>query len=186
MQAYAIESQVVDFLLSAMSSKKLTDKLTSVESLLQQSDDRLQRAKILFLAGDIDKDTYDAEKERCEVARESLPFRDPGAIIASIHNTRQQLDEWNDLQDIKKKRLVRLVLERAYVQGEAILALQPSFAFAPLLNPDVLGCNCGPDGVDTTRSKNRGTEPTQFTKTRITLRNILDRLSDHRHIYAKR
>ena len=145
-QAYAIESQVVDFLLSAMSSKKLTDKLTSVESLLQQSDDRLQRAKILFLAGDIDKDTYDAEKERCEVARESLPFREPGAIIASIQDARQQLDGWSELQDIKKKRLVRLVLERAYVQGEAILAIQPSFAFAPLLNPDVLGCNCGPDG----------------------------------------
>jgi hypothetical protein len=32
------------------------------------------------------------------------------------------------------------------VQGETIVALQPTFAFAPLLNQDVLGCNCGPDG----------------------------------------
>jgi site-specific DNA recombinase len=145
-QAYAIEKQVVDYLLIAMSSKRLKDKLTSVESLLQQADDRLQRAKILYLAGDIDKDRYDAEKERYEIARESLPFREPGAIIASIHNTRQQLDEWNELQDIKKKRLVRLVLERAYVQGEALVAIQPTYAFAPMLNQDVLGCNCGPDG----------------------------------------
>jgi len=145
-QAYAIEKQVVDFLLSAMSSTKLMDKLTSVECLLQQADDRYQRAKTLYLAGDINKDRYDAEKERCEIARECLPFKEPSAIIASIQETRQQLDGWSELQDIKKKRLVRLVLERAYVQGEAILALQPSFAFAPLLNQDILGCNCGPDG----------------------------------------
>lgn len=148
-KAYAIEQQVVEFLLGAFSSKKLADSLTSVENLLQQAVERLQRAKTLYLAGDIDKDRYDGEKERCEIARESLPFNEPSAIIASIHDARQQLDGWGELQDIKKKRLVRLVLERAYVQGEAILAVQPSFAFAPLLNQDVLGCNCGPDGYRT-------------------------------------
>jgi len=146
-KAYAIEKQLVDFLHSTMSSKNLMEKLVSVECLLQQSEDRLHRAKILYLAGDIGKDIFDAEKERCEYARDSLHIQNPSAIIASIGEACQQLGGWNELQDIKKKRLVRLVLERAYVQGEAILALQPSFAFAPLLNQDILGCNSGPDGV---------------------------------------
>ena len=149
LKAYAIERKLVDFLLGALSGTQLTENLLSVQSLLQQAENRLDRAKTLYLAGDISKEFYDAEKERCEISRESLPVRNPSAIIASMLETRQQLDGWNDIPDIKKRRLFRLILERAYVQGETIVALQPTFAFAPLLNQDVLGCNCGPDGYRT-------------------------------------
>ena len=146
LKAHAVERQLVDFLLGIMSSPQLAEKLLSVESLLQGAEDRLERAKMLYLAGDIIKEVYDAEKERCELSRKSLPIQNPSAIIASIEEACQQFDGWNALKDIKKRRLFRLVLERAYVQGEAIVALQPTFAFVPLLNPEVLGCNCGPDG----------------------------------------
>jgi len=145
-KAYAIERQLVEFMKTVLSSKRLTNELVSADSILQKTEERLERAKILYLAGDIDKETFDAEKERCESARDSLPIQNPSAIMASIQKTHQSVDGWSELQDIKKKRLIRSAVERAYVQGEAILAVQPSFAFAPLLNQDILGCNSGPDG----------------------------------------
>lgn len=62
LKAYPTEAQLVEFLHSLLSSDELADKLLSVDRLLQDAKERLERAKILYLAGDIDKGTYDAEK----------------------------------------------------------------------------------------------------------------------------
>nr|MBC8509312.1 hypothetical protein [Chloroflexota bacterium] len=103
-----------------------------------------------FLAGEIDKTMYDREIQRCENMRETLLFHGTDAKIASVSKVLDQLRDWQALKDIKKKRLFRLILERAYVQGNTLVAIQPTVVFAPLLNQYFPSgkqrCNSGPDG----------------------------------------
>ena len=46
-----------------------------------------------------------------------------------------QLDGWDDLSQFERKRLLRLVIEAAYLRGNAFAAVQPTSAFQPLIRP---------------------------------------------------
>ena len=59
------------------------------------------------------------------------------------------LSDWRSTLPIDKKRQLRLVIETVWLQNNAILALQPTPAFLPLLSQAQGSCKSGPDGFRT-------------------------------------
>ncbi len=152
-RAEAIENKLARLLRDTLFSDQVFDKLNAVQRTLRQAEKRLERSKTLYLAGAIDLATFLQEKEHYEFTREALSYFESNTIMMLAADIRQQLDGWQSLSNLKKKRLFRLVLERAYVQGDTFVGLQPSVVFAPLLNSDhprgEVGGTSGPDGIRT-------------------------------------
>ena len=150
LKASYVERTLIGKLQKALLSTEVSEDILSSQAQLEEAQERRERANILFLAGEIDKTMYNREIQRCEKMRETLLFHGTDAKIASIRDVLDQLRDWQALTDLKKKRLFRLVLERAYVQGNTFVAVQPTVVFAPLLNQYFPSgkqrCNCGPDG----------------------------------------
>ena len=150
LKASYVERSLVGLLQKTLLSAEVTEGMLSSQLQLEEAQERRERANILFLAGEIDKAMYDREIEKCEFVRETLLFYGTDAKIASVSEVLEQLRDWQALSEIKKKRLFRLVLERAYVQGNTFVAIQPTVVFAPLLNQYFPNgkqrCSCGPDG----------------------------------------
>lgn len=123
-------------------------------------DERLRRAKLLFLNGDLTEAEYLSEKSAVEAQIAELrpippavPDVSPGllalaghlgdvdyaALVALLRDFGQLYDLAGDEQ---RKRLFQSLFERVYLLGDEIAALQPHPAFYPLLL-----CGCGPDEI---------------------------------------
>ena len=150
LHASFMERSLIRMLQNTLLSSEVSDGLILTETQLQAALERRERANILYLAGEIDKSVYDREIENCEFVRKTLLFQGTDAKIASVRSVLDQLRQWQALSEIKRKRLLRLVLERAYVQGNTFVAYQPTVVFAPLLDQcfptGKQRCSCGPDG----------------------------------------
>ena len=70
------------------------------------------------------------------------------ATIAWIDYLRAELVRWDALSPIEKKGLLRLAIGAAWVRGNALVAIQPTVAFLPLLRGTEVG-NCGEGGIRT-------------------------------------
>jgi hypothetical protein len=112
---------------------------------------RFQRAGELYLAGQITRMAYENEKLRLENAQKCLSSNDVRARITFVNEIRPQLDMWPELSQFKRKRLLRFAVERAYLQENAFVAAEPTFAFQPLVRPCEIvtpegACNSGEGG----------------------------------------
>jgi hypothetical protein len=94
---------------------------------------RHERAKFLFLAGEMSKDQYEQERERKETALNSLRHSDLNAIMALDNLVRQSLVEWDRTLPTERKRLLRLIVEIVFLRGNTVVAFQPTLAFLPFL-----------------------------------------------------
>jgi DNA invertase Pin-like site-specific DNA recombinase len=116
-------------------------------------DERLRRAKLLFLNGDLTEAQYQSEKSAARAQKAELS-PSPGLAHhthADYTAAAELLHDFGQLYDLadpraggdeKRKRLFQSLFERVYLLGDEIAALQPHPAFYPLLL-----YACGPDEI---------------------------------------
>ena len=148
-KALALEDKVVKILQAIV---KRADEQRTIEALREhrnQSEQRFLRAKELYLAGQITWEYYERERELHENFEYHLRENKCHATMALYDLTRSELARWEALSLIEKKRLLRLAIEAAWNDGNALVALQPSIAFLPILgNVDAFhpGLSAGGEG----------------------------------------
>ncbi len=126
-----------------------SDTNQATQNLLTEftrAEERFKRARELYLAGQMSRSDYQAECAQFEEFDNDLPENRLHATMALASYLRSDLSRWNALSSIEKKRLLRLVLEGAWVRGNALAAIQPTIAFLPLFG-ETRGCNCGEGGI---------------------------------------
>ena len=149
-RADQIEAQVVRFLRKIVDNLHMESDLKQSEHQELEAKTRFERAKALYLLGEIPRETYETEKSRQEIVLKGLQFSAHSAIFSLLKTIQQELSGWDELSPIKRKRALRLALEALYVRENALAAVQPTFAFLPLLREcSPLGecCTSGPDGI---------------------------------------
>ncbi len=150
MRANRIEMQARDYLLAVVSD---WTKKTNPEMLLSSAakiEEQLGRLQMLFVQGEISRDAYESQKGEKEAALKDLSRKEYRAILAQLQNLQTGLENWPRILPTEQKRLLRVVTEAIFVEQNALVALQPTFAFLPLfLSPQGEICNCGPDGIRT-------------------------------------
>jgi DNA invertase Pin-like site-specific DNA recombinase len=108
--------------------------------------ERLRRAKLLFLNGDLTEAEFLAEKSIVEAQQSELrpvPQVVPDVDYASAVDLLRDFGQLYDLAgDEQRKRLFQSLFERVYLLGDEIAALEPHPAFYPLLL-----YACGPDEI---------------------------------------
>jgi hypothetical protein len=113
--------------------------------------ERLRRAKMLFLNGDLTEAQFLAEKSAVKAqmdewrpALQAVPDMDYDAAVNLLRDFGQLYDLADPRAggDEQRKRLFQSLFERVYLLGDEIAALQPRPAFYPLLL-----CACGPDEI---------------------------------------
>lgn len=119
----------------------------------QQAQERWERAKEMYLKGEIKREDFDAERQRYELYNESLTKLEAGAIIELGHVMRLFVPTWAEALPIEKKKLLRLTVAAVFVRGNSLVALQATPAFLPLVlrafSQEGESCNCGDDGIRT-------------------------------------
>ncbi len=151
-KATEIEQNVVQWLKEVVLNASNSMDAPNLQARLSAIQQRFERAKELYLAGELDRQAYKEEKQRLKNEQENLHFQESRAKIALIELLQPQLEAWDALSQIERKRLLRLALEAAYVQGNALVAVQPSVAFLPVLPADWENqrmCNSGEGGIRT-------------------------------------
>ena len=128
----------------------------AIESTHEQfslAEQRYKRSQELYLAGEINREQYEKERDAYEYRENHLQHEQLCATIALLSLLRSELARWDELLPIDKKRLLRLVLEGAWVRENALVAVQPTVAFLPILagaSSSGLGLsNCGEGGIRT-------------------------------------
>jgi hypothetical protein len=116
---------------------------------LLKAEERYSRAQELYLEGQIDREQYEKELESYENSQNRLQKEKLCATIALLDDLRSEIYRWDAHSPIEKKRLLRLALEGAWVRGNALVALQPSIAFLPILVGIGLS-TCGESGFQST------------------------------------
>jgi hypothetical protein len=116
---------------------------------LVKVEERYSRVQELYLSGQIGREQYETELESYENGQKTLQPEKIRATIALLDYLRTELSRWDAHSPIEKKRLLRLALEGAWVRGNALVALQPSIAFLPILVGIGLS-TCGESGFQST------------------------------------
>ena len=144
-QAEWIEEQI-GALLEPVLRKGQAD-LQALEKAMDEARERWERAKWLFMIGDLDRETYVAQRKSYELMAKTYA----GGTKSAILRMSQEFQEWKGLSLFNRKRLLRLALEAAYVRGKTLVAIQPTRDFLPLLLPQggipFWGSTSGPDGI---------------------------------------
>ena len=144
-RAASIEHQIVEFLLQA--TQDVPDLVRSAQAQILAADERYERARFLYLAGDLSREAYEEERERRESTLGDLHSMTDGAIMVPVDEVRQSLVNWDSILPIERKKLLHAVLEAAFVRQNALVALQPTVTFLPMFGEK--RCSCGPDGSRT-------------------------------------
>ncbi len=124
--------------------------LDAVALSVEEAEAQLQRAQELYIRGEVTKDVVEREKERVENLIQPLQELDFTATLPLLKKLQPALTNWSKVTTIEQKRLLRLVIEAIFVRETAIVALQPTFAFLPVLRTLCYeSSNSGPDGIRT-------------------------------------
>lgn len=144
LRANHIEEQVIAFIKEVVQSSEGVKVIEVLQAQYQMVEQRFERAKDLYLQGEITREHLDGERNRLEIAKRDLHIDRLGATMTLSQVIRSQLADWDALSQLNKKRLLRLVLEAAWARENALVALQPTVAFLPLLQEK--SCNYGAGG----------------------------------------
>ena len=146
-----IEQQVLIWIKDIVENVVSTEELDT-EFRARQLEARFERVKKLYLLGELDAKTLEQEQKKLDEDSDPLHLKAMRSKIELVNDIQLVLKNWNDLSQLKHKKLFRLVLERAFVRQNAFTAGQPSFAFQPLQQSRSLGpepCNSGEGGIRT-------------------------------------
>jgi len=139
-----VEKQMVDFLRDVIEHAQ-GENLNVLQEEITNAQNRLERARELYLAGQINRSAYDDEQHRLESLLKDLRYNTVGATMTSLSIIRSGVAEWNTLSQFEQKRLLQLAVEAAWVRENAIVGVQPSIAFLSLLSTGSSG-NMGVSG----------------------------------------
>jgi len=142
-----VEKQMVDFLRDVIEHAQ-GENLNVLQEEITNAQNRLERARELYLAGQINRSAYDDEQHRLESLLKDLRYNTVGATMTSLSIIRSGVAEWNTLSQFEQKRLLQLAVEAAWVRENAIVGVQPSIAFLSLLSTGSSG-NMGVSGIRT-------------------------------------
>ncbi len=143
-QAERIEAELANILKSLLAASKSSNVLSSLQVKLAEAEARFSRAKDLYISGEIKRSEYEEEKRRLESSKKDLRPSRIDATIASVIFIKTQLPNWDAHSLREQKGLIRLILEAAWVQDNAVVALQPTLAFMPIIE-GILSGNLGED-----------------------------------------
>ena len=146
-KADEIEQQVVDCLKHVMNGLNPEDSLQDVQAAIGEAEQRFERAKFLFLSGDMSKEKFETERSRKDEIINNLRTDDYNAIMALSNLFWQSLVEWDRTLPNERKRLLRLITEVVFLRGSSVVAFQPTLAFLPFLQGKKGCCSCGSDGI---------------------------------------
>ena len=152
-RADKIEAAIVEGLLAMLDPSLGTFDLEATQASLRDAEERLTRARDLYLIGEIDREQYEAERDRQANLKKSLTILPSGDRLAFSVSVTQQLQHWGQLLPIEQKRLIRLVLESVFLRGDAVVGYQPTPACLPLYGNGTV-VTTDPTGVRGTNSKN--------------------------------
>jgi site-specific DNA recombinase len=132
--AEAIENQVKDLLLGIFDNAELLKALELVENQKQLASQRFDRAKDLYLAGELPRDDYEAEKQNYDLANENeyLQINSNTDIISGVRDASLGLKDWANRSLFERKAVFLQILETVYVRDKACAAIQPKVAFYSL------------------------------------------------------
>ena len=145
-----VENQMVQWLLNVINQSDPDNNEKEAYALFDEQEKRFDRAKELYLLGEVDRSVYEFEKERFEIERNNLQSENYHARMTFV-----SLIHWQEISNLERKRLLRLTIEVAYVRGNALAAIQPSSAFLPITALAITGfhpfsgCNSGEGGIRT-------------------------------------
>lgn len=131
-KALLIEDTMASVLRSIMAQ---SDEQHTLEILYEQfahAEQRYKRAQELYLAGQINRQEYEHESSLYEGNMNYLHKDKLHATMTLYELMRTDLARWDELLPIERKRLLRLAIEAAWVQGNALVALKPTIAFRPI------------------------------------------------------
>ncbi len=142
------EKQIVDFVLSVINNSEGKEDLNVLPKQIQSAEERLERARELYLAGEIARPAYEEERMRVETLKKDLHYNTIGATMTSLGVIRSEVARWVELSQIEQKKLLQLTLEAAWIRENAIVGVQPSIVFLSLLSIGFNG-NRGEEGIRT-------------------------------------
>ena len=127
--------------------------LEEVEHLKQEErrvQEQLARLRTLFVEGDISYDEYQQEKQRLHQRWADLHPKDYSAIIKAGEELERFEELWRTCTMLERKRLLQAHLTAVLIQGETIVAVQPTLVSYPLFQHQEPRCrNYGSDGIRT-------------------------------------
>ncbi len=164
-RAQIIEERVVNWLKSVAGAAFDDGRTDDIQLQSRKIEQRYERARDLYLSGELDRSNYEIEKIRYDNDKDRLQLGTFHAKIALLEDIRPQLENWSDLSQFKRKRVFRLAIETLYLRKNALAAVQPSVAFLPLIRHQPCDtfsgcntlegyytpteCNCGEGGIRT-------------------------------------
>lgn len=109
---------------------------------------RWERAKELYLRGDINHEQYEAETRLYEAGANDLTGQTSSAPIALGDVIRNFAQEWARALLVEKRKLLRFALATAFERGNTLVAIQPTPALFLLMSGSLEGSQsrCGDDG----------------------------------------
>ena len=114
----------------------------------QQVQLRWERAKELYLRGDINHKQYQDELRLYEASERVWTNSTLSATITLGDLIRNFSQEWAKALSAEKRKLLRFALAAAFVRGNTLVAIQPTPALFPLVSrsPEGSQSRCGDDG----------------------------------------
>ena len=149
-----LELQLVTILRDLSYNWRQVQQIYNQQQKEEESVERFERAKELYIAGEITREMFQQEKTRHENSMKSLQNTKISATMALVQEFQTNLDNWNHTLPTERKKLLRKALRAAFIRGDAFVALQPTEAFSPLV--ELLSCSCGEGGI---RTRGRGISP---------------------------
>ena len=113
----------------------------------REAETRVERAKELYIGGEITREMYQEERNRYESAIKSLQNTNINATMALAKELQAGLQAWDSTLPTERKKLLRTAIRAAFIRGDAFVALQPTVAFSPLA--ELKSGSCGESGIRT-------------------------------------
>jgi site-specific DNA recombinase len=128
------EKQIIEFVKAVIKNSEGKEDLGILPKRIQVAEERMERARELYLTGEISRSAFEEERVRIETLKKDLHFDTIGATMTSLGVIRAEVPRWNELSNIEQKRLLHLILEAAWVRENAVVGVQPSIAFLSILS----------------------------------------------------
>jgi len=149
-KALTLEKQMIKLLYDATKVWEKSVCPGAITKYAEEAETDLQRAQELYIRGEITKEILEREKDRTEKIIKPLQESNFIATLTLSKKIQLAYANWKELSTIEQKRLLRLVIEAIFVRENALVALQPTFAFLPILTTLLKkSSSSGPDGIRT-------------------------------------
>lgn len=150
-RASVIEEQVMEWLQKIFKRQSYVQDHASSAIMLQKIQQRYNRARELFIAGQLERNEYEIEKEKFEHASSHLSSLHNDATMALLEEMKCKLISWQKISYLEKRKLLQLSTEAVFITGSVLVGVQPTFTLIPLIqsSDSKSVSTCGPDGIRT-------------------------------------